>query len=354
MFAGDLAERTYHEMYTARRLKHSYSKYLDAVAHKHPTMRILEIGAGTGGASAMTLNILTSGEGGCLNAPRYGSYDFTDISPSFFERARERLPEHASRLNFKLFDVQCDPIDQGFELGSYDMIVAFGSIHIAKNLGRALCNSRKLLKPGGKLILGEITRPHMLRSSFVFGLFPDWWLSSEKFRENGPCISEERWDEALSQSGSSGNDLVIHDFEDEMCREVSIIVSTAVNEPTKASISRISIVVDGSSDEQITLAGLLSLQLREDGSELEIGFVEFRDLCSSRDTDMSLCVFLLEYDHPMLENIDADQFSNLQSAIIASRAILWVTGGGSDPGNSLPGYGVVNGLSGLSGMRMKI
>lgn len=147
MFAGDLAERTYHEMYTARRLKHSYSKYLDAVAHKHPTMRILEIGAGTGGASAMTLDILTSGEGGCLNAPRYGSYDFTDISPSFFERARERLPEHASRLNFKLFDVQCDPTDQGFEVGSYDMIIAFGSIHIAKNLGRALCNARKLLKP---------------------------------------------------------------------------------------------------------------------------------------------------------------------------------------------------------------
>lgn len=171
------------------------------------------------------------------------------------------------------------------------------------------------------------------------------FTGSEKFRETGPCISEERWNEALSQSGFSGNDLVIHDFEDEMCREVSIIVSTAVNEPTKASISRISIVVDGSSDEQITLAGLLSLQLREDGSDFEIGFIEFRDLCSSRDTDMSICVFLLEYDHPMLENIDADQFSNLQSAIIASRAILWVTGGGSDPGNSLPGYGVINGLS---------
>ena len=29
---------------------------------------------------------------------------------------------------------------------------------------------------GGILILGEVTRPDILRTSFAFGLFSDWWL----------------------------------------------------------------------------------------------------------------------------------------------------------------------------------
>jgi hypothetical protein len=41
---------------------------------------------------------------------------------------------------------------------------------------RTMANVRKLLKPGGKLLLLETTQDHV-DLQFVFGLVPGWWLS---------------------------------------------------------------------------------------------------------------------------------------------------------------------------------
>ena len=112
IFQSRIAEDIYQELYGVPSLKHPYSKYLDAAAHKNPTMRILEIGAGTGGATAIILDILCASDDSSRAPPRYKQYDFTDISPSFFEKARSRFPGQAARINFKLFDVDDDPANQ--------------------------------------------------------------------------------------------------------------------------------------------------------------------------------------------------------------------------------------------------
>ena len=146
MFQDGLAESYYQEVYSVPSLKNSYMAYLDALAHKYPTMRILEVGVGTGSATVATLQALSCSMGETRLAPRYAQYNFTDISPSFFEKARQRFPDHASRMKFKLFNVSNDPVEQGFELGTYDLIIAFGSIHITKDLSKSIRNIRKLLK----------------------------------------------------------------------------------------------------------------------------------------------------------------------------------------------------------------
>lgn len=70
----------------------SYAKlagFLDALAHRNPDMKILEVGAGTGGATSPILDtVIRHGEEEA-GAARFNTYDFTDISPSFFEKAKE-------------------------------------------------------------------------------------------------------------------------------------------------------------------------------------------------------------------------------------------------------------------------
>ena len=147
LFQSDLAKDFYNELYNTPLLKQSWSAYLDFAAHQNPRMRILEIGAGTGGATHLILEALKANEGGSHPALRYKRYDFTDISPAFFEKARARFPEHLGKMSFKLFNSEKDPADQGLEVGSYDMVIAFGSIHITHDLCKSLSNARKLLKP---------------------------------------------------------------------------------------------------------------------------------------------------------------------------------------------------------------
>jgi acyl transferase domain-containing protein len=93
--------------------------YLDHIAHLNPSMKVLEVGAGTGGTTTSVLDALTSKSGG----PRYGLYDFTDLSPAFFETAREKFGDFR-RVNYKVFDAEKDPMEQGYAPHSYDLVIA--------------------------------------------------------------------------------------------------------------------------------------------------------------------------------------------------------------------------------------
>jgi hypothetical protein len=55
---------------------------------------------------------------------RYGSFDYTDISPSFFSSAQDIYQSHGKRMRFKVLNIENDPEAQGFECGTYDIIFA--------------------------------------------------------------------------------------------------------------------------------------------------------------------------------------------------------------------------------------
>ncbi|KAJ5456455.1 hypothetical protein N7530_011729 [Penicillium desertorum] len=69
----------------------SLSSVVDILAHKNPTMRVLEIGAGTGSCTSIALDVLIVDDRDMPghHAKRYHDYAFTDISPAFFEKAEE-------------------------------------------------------------------------------------------------------------------------------------------------------------------------------------------------------------------------------------------------------------------------
>lgn len=122
LFEGELAEDYYEEIFDVMCCQ-NIKKYLDMLAHKMPGMKILEVGAGTGGMTRQIVSSLTIFEEG-MGVPRYAQYDYTDISGSYFEKAKKKLGPGIQRINFQSLNIEDDPVEQGFQAGTYDLVVA--------------------------------------------------------------------------------------------------------------------------------------------------------------------------------------------------------------------------------------
>ena len=130
------------------------------------------IGARTGGATKKILSAI---------GHSFDTYTFTDISPSFFENAAEIFSPWKDRMTFKVCDAEKDPLAQGFTEGAYSLIIASFVVHVTAKQEGTMRNLRKLLQPGGLLIIGEGSSdgPLQLRNGLVFGPLPGWWLGVE-------------------------------------------------------------------------------------------------------------------------------------------------------------------------------
>lgn len=51
-------------------------------------------------------------------------YHFSDTSAAFFENARNRFRKWSDVMQFKTLNIEQDPALQGFDTGSYDLIIA--------------------------------------------------------------------------------------------------------------------------------------------------------------------------------------------------------------------------------------
>lgn len=144
-------------------------KFLELAIFKNPQMSILEVGAGTGGTTLSIFKALTN-----AGSLPFNQYDYTDISFGFFGDAKDKLQDWAEMLTFKTLNIEEDPIRQGFEEASYDMVIASNVIHATERIGESLDRVHKLLKPGGKLALIEVTQfdPSV---NLIFGTLSGWW-----------------------------------------------------------------------------------------------------------------------------------------------------------------------------------
>jgi SAM-dependent methyltransferase len=101
------------------------ARYIDALGHKNPQMKVLELGAGSGALTDLCLKTLsTDSETGGMRVPRYSKWDFTDISSSFFAQAQSQFAGF-DRVRFMPLDIEKDPELQGFECGTYDLVAAY-------------------------------------------------------------------------------------------------------------------------------------------------------------------------------------------------------------------------------------
>ena len=95
------------------------SPFLHLLRHSKPNMKVLEIGAGTGAATSIILDGLVNSSGERM----YSTYTFSDLSAGFFISAKERFQD-SQNVRYATLDISQDPVEQGFEEGSFDFIVA--------------------------------------------------------------------------------------------------------------------------------------------------------------------------------------------------------------------------------------
>ncbi len=161
-------------------------------------VRILEIGSGTGGTTAGLLRQL---------AP-YGErleYTYTDLSAAFLEHGRREYGSAYPFLRFKRLDIDREPEAQGFEPGSYDLVVAANVLHATRDVHRTLVHTRTALRPGGMLFLNELTSV-TVQSTVVYGLLDGWWQHDDPARRlpGSPLLDAAGWREAAARCGFEG------------------------------------------------------------------------------------------------------------------------------------------------------
>ncbi len=152
------------------------------LTHENPHLTIFEIGGGTGGIAAPLIDALVSS----VKTAPFTNYCFTDISNGFLERARIKFAPLGGLMSFRQFDADRDPDGQGFRGQSYDVVVAHHVLHATKRMETTMVNVRKLLKPGGHLLLIESTVK--TKRLFPFGTLPGWWLGKNPILSSLLCI----------------------------------------------------------------------------------------------------------------------------------------------------------------------
>jgi malonyl CoA-acyl carrier protein transacylase/ubiquinone/menaquinone biosynthesis C-methylase UbiE len=236
MMEGNLLNQYYMEY---PKLKDRTYKHLFKVARllsiARPGATVLEIGAGTGGATKVVLEAFSPDS---ARDSLVGHYTFTDVSSGFFSSARTKLLPWAKVIDFRPLNIEADLGDQE---GSYDIIVASLVLHATKSLRKTMTNVRKLLKPGGKLLLIETTTDR-LDLQLVFGTLPGWWLSEEPDRQKSPNVPLGTWDKVLRETGFTGIEFDIGDCEEREFQCTSLIVtSAAINASYPSSISLVQV-----------------------------------------------------------------------------------------------------------------
>ncbi|MFI5776847.1 SDR family NAD(P)-dependent oxidoreductase [Nocardia sp. NPDC051570] len=150
-------------------------------------LRVLEIGAGTGGTTGHILSELPSGR---------AEYVFSDVSQLFLAKARQRFAD-LDFVDYRILDVEHDIGAQGFDPHYFDIVVASNVLHATANLRTTLDNVRRLMTSQGLLVIVEATvPPHWV--DLTFGMTEGWWrFRDHDLRPSYPLMPEGMWRDFL-------------------------------------------------------------------------------------------------------------------------------------------------------------
>jgi len=188
-----------------------------AVLPEDRTLRVLEIGAGTGGTTRYVLPELPPGR---------TQYSFTDLSPLFLARASERFKGFGF-VEYRSLDIGRPAGEQGFAAGQADLIIASNVLHATPDLATTVETVRELLAPGGLLLLVEgVAKQRWV--DLIFGLTSGWWNSTDQSLRGGyPLISQAAWRALLSRSGFSETVTLPGDGREGELFQQSVIIARA-------------------------------------------------------------------------------------------------------------------------------
>ena len=150
-------------------------------------LRVLEVGAGTGGTTGAVAPELPAGR---------TDYVYTDLSAGFLTDAAERFSGTGARVEARVLDIERDPGEQGFRDHAHDLLLAANVLHATRDLRESLEHCRRLLAPAGLLLALEAMEARAWLD-LTFGLLPGWWRFADAYRTEHPLVTPPVWRRAL-------------------------------------------------------------------------------------------------------------------------------------------------------------
>jgi len=203
LFPGGSMEQVEH-VYRNNKVQNYFNLLLSQKVYQHiekirressgSVINVIEIGAGTGSASSPVLESISG-----FDRLRYS---YTDLSSVFTQYGKQKYGSCYPFLDFKILNIEKDIEPQGFQKGTYDIVIASNVLHATSRIDRTLWQVKKLLKSGGLLILSEVVRFEEF-INLIFGLTNGWWLfeDSEKRIDHCPSLSFSGWKDELEKAG---------------------------------------------------------------------------------------------------------------------------------------------------------
>ncbi|MEP7048694.1 MAG: type I polyketide synthase [Pseudomonadota bacterium] len=246
---GSLAdmERLYRTSPPARTYNRLISEIISVLSRARAEagpLRILEIGGGTGSTTAFVLPLLRDQD---------VEYTFTDLSPLFLNRAREKFVER-SCMRFAVLDIAAELEAQGFQPASFDVIIGANVLHATPDIAHSLAQARSLVAPGGQLVLLEGTTPQRF-GDLTVGLLEGWWAFTDVTRRQYALIPREAWCQALGEAGFSSSAVIVDANAGPVLTQQAIFVAQAPGSELASPVARWLIVPDsGGAAEALTEA----------------------------------------------------------------------------------------------------
>jgi polyketide synthase PksN len=124
-------------------------------------------------------------------------YVFTDVSPAFVRKARQRFGAEYPFARFEVLDIQADGAP-----GEYDVVLGTNVFHATAALADTMTRTKSLLRRGGVLLLVEGTRAQR-QLALIFGLTAGWWsfTDPEQRLPHSPLASAGQWRDVLASCG---------------------------------------------------------------------------------------------------------------------------------------------------------
>jgi acyl transferase domain-containing protein len=170
----------------------AFAMALASVPEGRP-LRVLEIGAGTGGTTTGLLPLLPA---------QRTEYVFTDVSRLFLARARDKYAGYPF-VRYEMLDIEADPASQGFAAHAFDLVLAANVLHATRDLRESLAHVKHLLAPAGLLLLLEGTAQQRW-VDLTYGLTAGWWrFTDTALRPSHPLLSAPAWRDVLVTTGFS-------------------------------------------------------------------------------------------------------------------------------------------------------
>ncbi|EPS29303.1 hypothetical protein PDE_04252 [Penicillium oxalicum 114-2] len=308
-----------------------------SIGNKYPHINVLEIGAGAGEATTAALNGLGTA---------FASYTYTDFMETWLERAQDKFQARQANMAFKILDIEKDVVEQGYGQNSYDLVIASLALYATSNIKRTMSHIHSLIKPGGYLLILELTDLIIMRFGAVLGGLPGWWLGRNEGRELSPTISLDEWHNVMTKTGFSGID---HSKTHDSSRLVpfSVMLTQAVDSrinflrnplaqsPEKVHVESLTIL-GGKTPVSSKMIQYLKTSVGDHFEQIKC-YSELAEINAEEIPFMGTVLSLTELDTQVFLNLTSRALQGFQELFRKSKNVLWVVHGaqGANPGGNL-------------------